>query len=214
MDTFSVVGHPSCMSVHRCPRGTQGFKYINQSLAGLVLQMLIHCTNTVYRLICVSSMEFLSLLKSPSVQFSHSAVSNSLWPRGLQHARLPCPSPTPGTCSNSCPLSQWCHPTISSSVSLFSSGLQSFPASGSFPMSQFFTSGRAKVLEFQLQYQSFHWIFRTDSLYDWLVWSPCSPRDSQESSPTPQFKSINSSTLSLSLLYGPTHICTWLLEAS
>ena len=60
----------------------------------------------------------------------------------------------------------------------------------------------AKVLEFQLQHQSFQWIFRTDFLYDWLVWSPCIPRDSQESSPTPQFKSINSS--SLSFLYGPT----------
>ena len=147
MHAFSVVGHPSCMSVRRCPRGTQVFEYINQSLAGLVLQMLIHCTNTVYGLICVSSMEFLSLL-SPSVQFSHSVVSNSLRDHGLQHARLPCPSPTPRACSNSCPLSQWYHPTISSSVSLFSSWLQSFPASGSFPMSQFFTSGRAKVLEF------------------------------------------------------------------
>ena len=60
---------------------------------------------------------------------------------GLQHARLPCPSPNPGACSNSCPLSQWCHPTISSSVNPFSSPLQSFPASGSFQMSQFFASG-------------------------------------------------------------------------
>ena len=66
---------------------------------------------------------------------------DSLRPHGLQHARLPCPSPTPGTCSNSWPSSQWCHPTISSSVVLFSSCLQSFPASGSFPRSQFFTSG-------------------------------------------------------------------------
>ena len=64
-----------------------------------------------------------------SVQFSHSAGSYSLWPHGLQHARLPCPSLTPGACSNSCPLSQWCHPTISSSVVPFSSCLQSFPAS-------------------------------------------------------------------------------------
>ena len=68
-----------------------------------------------------------------SVQFSHSVVSNSLWPHGLQHARLPCPSPTPRACSNSCPLSQWCHPTISFSVILLSSCFQSFPASGSFP---------------------------------------------------------------------------------
>ena len=73
-----------------------------------------------------------------SVQFSHSAMSDSLWPHGLQHARLPCPSPTPRAYSNSCPSSQWCHPTISSSVVPFSSRLQSFPASGSFPVSQFF----------------------------------------------------------------------------
>ena len=79
------------------------------------------------------------------VQFSHSVVSDSLWPHRLQHARPPYPSPTPGVYSNSCPLSQWCHPTISSSVFHFSSHLQSFPASGSFPMSQFFTSGGQSV---------------------------------------------------------------------
>ena len=76
-----------------------------------------------------------------SVQFSHSVVSDSRQLHGLQHTRLPCPSPTPGTCSNSCPLSPfswWCHPTISSSVISFSSCLQSFPASGSFVRSQFF----------------------------------------------------------------------------
>ena len=70
-----------------------------------------------------------------------SVLSDSLQPHGLQHARLPCPSPIPGACSNSCPLSRWCHPTVSSSVVPFSSRLQSFPASGSFPMSQFFESG-------------------------------------------------------------------------
>ena len=76
-----------------------------------------------------------------SVQFSHSVVSYSLWSHGWQHARLPCPSPTPGTCSHSCPLSWWCHPSShSSSVIPVSSCLQSFPASESFPMSQFFTS--------------------------------------------------------------------------
>ena len=75
-----------------------------------------------------------------SVQCSHSVVSDSLQPHGLQHARPPCPSPTPGAYSNSCPLSRWCHPTISSSVFPFSSHLQSFPASGSFQMSQFFPS--------------------------------------------------------------------------
>ena len=76
-----------------------------------------------------------------SVQFSLSVVSDSLWPHGRQHARLPCPSQTPGACSNSCLSSQWCHPTILSSVSPFSSCLLSFPALGSFPMSQFFASG-------------------------------------------------------------------------
>ena len=73
--------------------------------------------------------------------FSHSVMSDSLWPHGLEHARLPCPSPTPGAYSNSFPSSLWCHPTISSSVVPFSSCLQSFPASGSFPVSWFFTSG-------------------------------------------------------------------------
>ena len=80
-----------------------------------------------------------------SVQFSRSVVSDSLRPHGLQHTRLSCPSPTPRACSNSCPLSRWCHPTISSSVVPFSSCLQSFPASGSFQMSQFFKSGGQSI---------------------------------------------------------------------
>ena len=80
-----------------------------------------------------------------SVQFCCSVLSDSLWPHWLQHTRLPCPSPTPGACSNSCPLSWWCHPTISSSVIPFSSCLQSFPAPGSFPMSQFFKSGGQSI---------------------------------------------------------------------
>ena len=131
-----------------------------------------------------------------SVQFSHLVMSDSLQPHGLQHARLPGPSPTPRACSNSCLLCRWCHPTISSSIVPFSSHLQYSPASGSFPMSQFFASGgqsigvsaSASVLPMNIQ--------------DWLAWSPCCPRDSQESSPTPQFKSINS--LVLSFLYSPT----------
>ena len=84
-----------------------------------------------------------------SVQFSHSVMSESLRPHGLQHARPPCPLPTPGVYSDSCPLSWWCHPTISSSVIPFSSHLQSFPAydpfPGSFPMSQFFASGGQSI---------------------------------------------------------------------
>ena len=79
-----------------------------------------------------------------SIQFSHSVVSNPLQPHGPQHARPPCPSPIPGVYSNSCPLSQWCHPTITSSVIPFSC-LQSFPPSGSFAMSQFFPSGGQSI---------------------------------------------------------------------
>ena len=80
-----------------------------------------------------------------SVQFRRSVVSDSLWPHELQHTRLPCSSPTPGVYPNLCPLSQWCHLTILSSVVPFSSCPQSFPASGSFQMSQFFTSGGQSI---------------------------------------------------------------------
>ena len=85
------------------------------------------------------------VLAQLSYQFSRSVLSYSLQPHGLQHARLPCPSPTPRACSNWCPSSQWWHPTISSSVVPFSSCLQSFPALGSFPRSQFFTSGGQRI---------------------------------------------------------------------
>ena len=80
-----------------------------------------------------------------SVQFSRSVIPDSLWPQGLQHARPPCPSSTPGVYSKSYPLSRWCHPTNSSSAFLFSSCLQSFPGSGSFPMGQFFISGGQSI---------------------------------------------------------------------
>ena len=128
-------------------------------------------------------------------------MSNSLLSHGLQNARLPCPSFSPRACSNSCPLGWWCHPTISSSVVPFSSCLQSFPASGSFLMSRLFSSGgqsigasaSASVLPMNIQ----NWfplgltgLISLHSMY------------SQESSPTPQFKSISS--LALSFLYGPT----------
>ena len=82
----------------------------------------------------------LGFLQFSLPQFSCSVMSDSLRPHGLQHARIPCPSPIPRACSNTCPLSRWCHPTISSSVIPFSSSLQPSPASGSFPMSQFFAS--------------------------------------------------------------------------
>ena len=106
------------------------FKLI-QSFFLLILQCFIFCCTTN--------------LNQPSVQFSHSVVSDSLRPHELQQARPPCPSSTPGVYSNSCPLNRWCHPTISSSVVPFSSCPQSLPASGSFPMSQFFTSGGQSI---------------------------------------------------------------------
>ena len=86
-------------------------------------------------------MTYLSTNTSGSVQCSHSVLSHSLWPHEQQHARPPCPSPTPRVHPNPCPSSWWCHPTISSSVVPFSSCFQSFPASGSFQMSQLFASG-------------------------------------------------------------------------
>ena len=129
-------------------------------------------------------------MNQPSVPFSYSVMSSSLQSHEPQHARPPCPSPTLVVHSNPCPLSRWCHPTLSSSVVPFSPCPQSFPASGSFQISQLFTwdgqstgvSASTSVLPMNTQ--------------DWspLGWtgSPCSPRDSQESSPTSQFKSINS----------------------
>ena len=118
-----------------------------------------------------------AVLGSP--QFSRSVMSDSLRPHGLQHARLPCKSPTPGPYSNLCPSSHWCHPAISSSVIPFSSRLQSFPASGSFLVSQFFASGGQSIRSFSFtispsnEYSRldsnipiFQWIFTTTS--DWL----------------------------------------------
>ena len=132
-------------------------------------------------------------------QFSRSVVSDSLQSHGLQQVRPPRPLPTLGVYSNSYPLSRWCHPTISSSVIPFASRLQSFPASGSFQMSQFFISGgqstspSAAVLPMNIQ----DWF-----PLGWTGWTLCCPRDSQESSPPPQFKSINSAVLSF--FYSPT----------
>ena len=128
--------------------------------------------------------------------FNYSVMSNFLWPHGLQHARLLCPSPSPWACSNSSPLSQRYHPTIASSVIPFSSCLQSFPTSWSFPMSQLFISsgqsigGSALASVLPMNIQGWFALVRTD-------WISMQSRDSQESSPTPQFKSTNSSELSL-----------------
>ena len=135
-----------------------------------------------------------------SDQISCSVMSDSLQPHGLQHTRPPCPSPTPRVYSNSCPLSWWCHPTTSSSAMPFSSYLQSFPASESFQMSQFFASGgqsigvsaSASVLPMNIQ----DWF-----PLRWTGWISLQG-DFRASSPTPQFKSISS--LVLSSLYSPT----------
>ena len=137
-----------------------------------------------------------------SVQFSSVAQSClTLQPHRLQHTRLPCPSLSPGVCSNH---ALWVDDAIKPSHPLLSPSPQAFSLSQHQGLFQWVSSSYqvAKLLELQLQHQSFQWIFRTDFLEDWLVWSPCSPRDSQDSSPTPQFKSINSSALSF--LYGPT----------
>ena len=149
-------------------------------------------------------MDFIMLGYSEFFFWSVSSVTQScptLWHHGMQHSRLPCQSPTSGTYTNSCPSRWWCHPTISFFVITFSSCLQSFLASGSFPMSQFFASGGqsirvsalASVLPMNIQ---------DLSPLRWLVGSPFSTRDSQESSPTLQFKSISSSAFNF--LLSPT----------
>ena len=152
----------------------------------------------------------IGLVLTVSVQFSHSLVSESLWPHEPQHARPSCPSPTPGVYPNPCPLSQWCHPTISSSVIPFSFCPQSFPASGSFPMSQLFASGgqsmgvsaSTSVLPMNTQ----DWTH-----LGWTGWIFLQSKGLSRPSPTPQFKSINSSVLSF-LYKSSSHIHTWLLE--
>ena len=136
-----------------------------------------------------------------SVQFSRSVVSDSLRPHESQHARPPYPSPTPRVHSDSCPSSQWCHPAISSSVVPFSSCPQPLPPSESFPMSQLFAWGGQRTgvsaLASFLPKKSQGW-----SPLEWTGWISLQSKDSQESSPTPQFKSINS--LVFSFLYSPT----------
>ena len=145
-----------------------------------------------------------------SVQFSLSVVSNSLQPQGLQHVRLPCLSPTPGACSNSCPSSQWCHPTISSTVISFSSCLQFFLALGSFPISQFFTSGSqsigasasSSVLPMNIQ----NW-FPLELIG--LISLQSKGLSRVFSNTTVQKHQFFSAQLSL---WSNSHICTWLLE--
>ena len=130
-----------------CPREESlsplpGFCWVLASLALLDLK-LHHCKFSLsfHMAFFPLYVSVFYVFKDSSVQFSFSVVFESLWPHGLQH----CPSPTPRVYSNSCPSSQWCHPTISSSVIPFSSCLQSIPSSGSFPMSQFFASSSLSI---------------------------------------------------------------------
>ena len=132
-----------------------------------------------------------------SIQFSHSVVSNSLQPHGLQHARLPCPSPTPRVCSNSHPLSRWYHPTISPSV---------IPLSSIFPSIRVFSNESVLHIRWP-KYWSFSFGISPSNEYSGLTsfrmdWFDLLVQGTLKSSPTPQFKSINS--LALSFLYGPT----------
>ena len=143
-----------------------------------------------------------SIKKNSTGFSSHSVVSNSLQCHGLQHARPPCPPPTPGAYSNSCPSqwSRWYHPTISSSVVPFSH-LQCSPASGSLQISQVFASG-GQSIEVSASVSVLPMNIQDWFPLGWTGWISLLSKDSQESSPTPQFKSINSSALSF--LYGPT----------
>ena len=122
-----------------------------------------------------------------------------------QNTRLPCSPLYPRDCSDLCPLSWWCYLIISFSAAFFAFNLSQHQ-----DLFQWVSSLHqvAKVLE--LSHQPFQWIFRVDFLYDWLVWSICSPKDSQESSPAPQFEGINS--LVFSLLYGPTLIYVLIMD--
>ena len=141
---WSIVDLQCCVSIECTASESVTRKHRSTVLFFKFFSHIGHC-RALSSVPCVPWHVLNSYLFCLSVQFSHSDVSDSLQPHGLQHTRLACPSPTPGACSNSCPSSWWCHPTISSSVIPFSSCLQSFPASGSFPMSQFFASGGQSI---------------------------------------------------------------------
>ena len=141
-----------------------------------------------------------------SVQFSHSVMFNSLRPHGLQHTRLPCPSATHGACSNSCPLSPWCHPTTSSSVVPFSSHLQSFPASGSFQMSQFTKGGQNIGASASVPQMIFLGWFSLG------LTSLISLQSKGLSRVFPNTTVQKHQFFSIQPLWSNSHICTWLLE--
>ena len=149
----------------------------------------------------------ISSLLMQSVQFSYSVVFDSLWLHELQHTRLPCPSPTPEACSNSYPMSWWCHPTISFSIIPFSTCLQSFPASGAFPMSQFFASGGPSIT-FSIS-PSNEYSGLISFRMDWLDLLESKGVSSVFSNTTIQKHQFFSAQLSLQ---SNSHIHTWLLE--
>ena len=136
--------------------------------------------NCILGCYCVSG----KVYRGSTIHFSHSVVSDSLWPHEPQHARSPCPSPTSGIHPSPCPLNRWCHITVSSPVVPFFSCPQSFPASGSFQMSQLFTSG-GQSIEVSASKSVLPMNTQDWSTLGWTAGSPCSPRDSQESYPTP-----------------------------
>ena len=175
---------------------------------GLVRAIFYSSKNSMpYLCLLVGDLQMLTLILftnfSISVQFSRSVVSDTLRSHELQHTRSPRPSPTPGVYPNSCPLSQWCHPTITPSVIPFSTCPQSYPALESFQMSQLIVSGGQSIgVSASI---SVHPVNTQDwTSLEWTGWISLQSRDSQVSSPTPQFKSINSSALRF--LYCPTCI--------
>ena len=208
LTTFSVTG--SChveTEVTLCP-----LSFITQSIfLSLSFQLVLSLLSSGSSWSWLSEIRFFSndvfcfhrtkfnIHQFSPVEFSVLVVINSLWHHGLQHTRLTCPSPTTGSCSNSSPSRGWCHPSISSSVALFSSSLQTYSSSGSFLMSQFFISHGQSIGASSSALPT--------NIQDWFPlgltdWSPCYPEESQESSWTAQFKNINS--LVFTFPYGPT----------
>ena len=135
-DLRGLLGHVKEFIPYPRAKGNH-WMFLSRNMSSKIIILYVH--------VVIFWNDFTALLLLYWLLFSCSVMSDSLQPHGLQHGRLPCLSPSPRVFSNSCPLSQWCHPTISSSVSPFSSHLQSFPASGSFPMSQLFTSGGQSI---------------------------------------------------------------------
>ena len=157
--------HRTRPSSHKVNQGMISNYYTTPKSFNAVLPFWLRIYQQLHNSWCDLSRPNFSECSLSSVQISRSVVSDSLWPHESQHSRPPCPSPTPGVHSNSCPSSQWCHPAISSSVVPFSSWPQSLPASESFPMSQLFAWGGQSIGVFSFSIsQSFQWTPRTDLL--------------------------------------------------